>query len=211
MTETPADTHFSEADAVDEGDAARSKAKLRRQLRATRKQRERRQRQTDAAQLNRHLLELGPIVTASWVAGYLAFDGEPDIRFSLTQLCRRGIGVALPVLSTASDGLLRFHRWTPATPLTVNRFGISEPRGSEAVSLESIDCWLLPLVAFDRDGHRLGMGAGWYDRVLARQAVEAARIGVAWSDQEVRRVPTESWDQRLDAVVTEREWFTCPP
>jgi 5-formyltetrahydrofolate cyclo-ligase len=179
-------------------------------MRATRKQRERRQRQIDAAQLNRHLLDLEPVSHATWVAGYLAFDGEPDIRFSLTQLCRRGIGVALPVLPESPGEVLRFHRWTPATPLTVNRHGISEPRGGEAVPLEGIDAWLLPLVAFDRDGHRLGMGAGWYDRVLARQATRATRIGVAWSDQEASHVPTDPWDQSLDAVVTEREWFTCP-
>jgi 5-formyltetrahydrofolate cyclo-ligase len=179
-------------------------------MRAARKQRERRQRQVEAAQLNRHLLDLEPVVNATWVAGYLAFDGEPDIRFALTQLCRRGIGVALPVLPESSEALLRFHRWTPATPLIVNRYGISEPRGGETVPLERIDAWLLPLVAFDRKGRRLGMGAGWYDRVLARQATRGARIGVAWSDQEAADVPTEPWDQPLDVVVTEREWFTCP-
>jgi 5-formyltetrahydrofolate cyclo-ligase len=192
-----------------DGEPGGSKTALRRQMRANRKKRQRRQRQTDAALLNRHLLELDPVGSATWVAGYLAFDGEPDIRFSLTQLCRRGIGVVLPVLPESPEGLLRFHRWTPATPLTMNRFGISEPRGGETVPLERIDTWLLPLVAFDRDGHRLGMGAGWYDRVLARQKTRATRIGIGWAEQEAPCVPTEPWDQSLDAVVTEREWFTC--
>lgn len=194
-----------------DGGPAGSKATLRRQMRATRQRRKRRQRQADAALLNAHLLDLEAIGSATCVAGYLAFDGEPDIRFSLTQLCRRGIGVALPVLSESPGELLRFHRWTPATPLMVNRYGISEPRGGEVVPLERIDTWLLPLVAFDRRGHRLGMGAGWYDRVLDRQESRATRIGVAWSEQEVPHVPVDAWDQSLDAVVTEREWFTCSP
>lgn len=193
------------------GDGAASKTVLRNQLRHERKQRERRQRQADAAQLNQHLLGMEPVAAAVWVAGYLAFDGEPDIRFSLTQLCRRGIGVALPVLPETPGTLLRFHRWTPATPLTVNRFGISEPLGGDLVPLEQIDTWLLPLVAFDPHGNRLGMGAGWYDRVLGAQQREAMRIGVAWSDQEVPEVPVEPWDQRLDAVVTEQKAFYCGP
>jgi 5-formyltetrahydrofolate cyclo-ligase len=182
---------------------------LRRRLRRDRKQRERRQRQADAAGLNRHLLGMEAVCSAAWVAGYFAFDGEPDIRFSLTQLCRRGIGVVLPVVPETPGALLRFHRWTPATPLTVNRYGISEPRGGDVVPLEHIDTWLLPLVAFDRAGNRLGMGAGWYDRVLGEQKAKAFRLGVAWSDQEVDRIPVEPWDQRLDAVVTERESFHC--
>lgn len=196
-------------DATHNGEQSLSKAALRRQCRNARKQRERRQRQADAALLNRHLLGMDLVTSARYVAGYLAFDGEPDIRFSLTQLCRRGVGVALPVLAKTPEEGLHFQRWTPATPLTVNRHGISEPRDSEAIPLARIDALLLPLVAFDRDGNRLGMGAGWYDRSLGRSDCRAARIGVAWSEQEIPQVPVDHWDQPLDAVVTEQTWFTC--
>jgi 5-formyltetrahydrofolate cyclo-ligase len=151
------------------------------------------------------------VAAADCVAGYLAFDGEPDIRFCLTQLCRRGVRVVLPVVPASADEDLHFRRWTPATPLAVNRFGVSEPRGGEDIPLDRVDTMLLPLVAFDRRGTRLGMGAGWYDRILGRPEYRATRIGVAWSRQEAPMIPLDDWDQPLDAVVTEREWFTCSP
>ncbi len=198
-------------DVKQDRDSADSKAALRRRFRASRKQRERRQRQKDAAQLNQHLLGIESIGSSTWVAGYLAFDGEPDIRFTLTQLCRRGVGVALPVMPDSPDAGLQFQRWTPATPLVANHLGVSEPRTGELVALDDIDTLLLPLVAFDRLGNRLGMGAGWYDRTLSSPACRAARIGVAWSLQESKRLPVDGWDQPLDVVVTEKGWFTCSP
>ena len=208
--DTP-DFDGSKTDVKQDRDSADSKAALRRQFRASRKQRERRQRQTDAARLNQHLLGIELLGSSACVAGYLAFDGEPDIRFTLTQLCRRGVGVALPVMPDAPDDGLRFQRWTPATPLFVNHLGVSEPRAGEIVALEDIDALLLPLVAFDRQGNRLGMGAGWYDRTLSAPECRATRIGVAWSQQEFPQLPVDDWDQPLDIVVTQQGWFTCSP
>ncbi len=68
---------------------------------------------------------------------------------------------------------------------------------------------LLPLVAWDRTGTRLGMGSGWYDRTLARDTIRASRVGVGWALQEADALPRDDWDLPLDAVVTERGWFTC--
>ncbi len=144
------------------------------------------------------------------MAAYLAFDGEPDLRFTITQLHRRGVAVALPTVPGSDEGTLNFVSWTPATPLQPNRFGISEPRGMEAVKLADVDIVLLPLVAFDDQGGRLGMGAGWYDRALAAEDVGALRVGVGWSVQQAEDLPRDPWDVPLDAVVTEQGWFTCP-
>ncbi len=185
------------------------KSELRTAFRKRRAAIERVQRRAWAALLNQHLLAASAVTEARWVAGYLAFDAEPDIRLTLTQLSRRGIGVALPVLPEQPDEPLHFHAWTPATPLRPNRFGISEPRGTARVANGELDIVLLPLVAWDRTGTRLGMGSGWYDRTLARGTTRASRVGVGWALQEADALPRDDWDQPLDAVVTERGWFTC--
>lgn len=165
-----------------------------------------------AAELNRHLLADNGITGVALVGAFLAFDGEPDVRFTLTQLARRGVGVALPVLPDDSKQPLCWRRWTPATPLSANRYGISEPLGTAEVHARDINALLMPLVAWDRQGTRLGMGGGWYDRSLADPELRARRIGVAWTLQEAEApLPRDPWDAPLDAVVTESGWFTCPP
>ncbi len=190
-------------------DTASEKSELRATFRRRRAAIEREQRRAWAAQLNQHLLAASAVTDARWVAGYLAFDAEPDIRLTLTQLSRRGIGVALPVVPEQSDEPLHFHAWTPATPLRPNRFGISEPRGTARVADTDLDIVLLPLVAWDHTGTRLGMGSGWYDRTLAGETARATRVGVGWTLQQADTLPRDDWDLPLDAVVTEHGWFTC--
>lgn len=184
------------------------KSELRARYRDERTVLERPRRQQWTAELNRHLLAASQLTGARWVGAYLAFDGEPDVRFTLTQLARRGVGVALPVLPDESHTGLQFHRWTPATALTANRHGISEPKATAAVKPSELGVLLIPLVAWDRTGNRLGMGGGWYDRTLAQADVTALRVGVAWSFQEADALPREAWDQPLDAVVTETGWLS---
>ena len=96
--------------------------------------------------------------------------------------------------------------------MRANHMGISEPVGGAAVDLEKLDLVLMPLVAWDRQGRRLGMGGGYYDRAFKRVLGldRPERVGVAWSLQEADELPQESWDVSLHAVVTEKEWFTCP-
>ncbi len=188
------------------------KAALRGEMRARRARLERRQRQAWAAQLNQHLLAMPLVQTAQRVAGYLAFDGEPDIRFALTQLHRRGVEVFLPVVEDRSEAPLNFRRWSPATPLQANRYGISEPVGTRLEAPETMQVIFAPLVAWDRDGRRLGMGGGYYDRMLGRLPAghQVSSVGVAWSTQEAKQLPEETWDQRMQAMVLESGWFTCP-
>ncbi|MEJ2534691.1 MAG: 5-formyltetrahydrofolate cyclo-ligase, partial [Gammaproteobacteria bacterium] len=87
-----------------------------------------------------------------------------------------------------------------------------EPRDTEAMTVRELDLLLMPLVAWSRDGTRLGMGAGYYDRVLG--AVEDAgqgplRVGVAYAVQEARALPVDACDVPLHAVVTENGWVDC--
>lgn len=138
------------------------------------------------------------------VSGYISDGEEIDSIPILFAALDRGLDIALPHVSTR-DAPMRFLRWTPGDPLIPGAFGLLQPR-SDAPEV-SPDLILTPLVGFDRTMGRLGQGAGFYDRVFARLP-GARRIGLAWSVQEVERVPTDKWDVPLHAVATEREWIT---
>jgi 5-formyltetrahydrofolate cyclo-ligase len=138
------------------------------------------------------------------IAGYVAHRGEPDILPFLMRAHALGREVALP--HVVGDGLMRFAGWRPDAALTPGPSGIPQPdAGDEAIAP---DILLVPLIGFDRGGHRLGQGGGYYDRWFAGHP-HAMRVGIAWSVQEVAEIPRESWDMPLHAIATEKEWI-CP-
>jgi 5-formyltetrahydrofolate cyclo-ligase len=117
--------------------------------------------------------------------------------------------VALPVV-TARGLPLGFRRWRPGDVLVSGAFGLLVPGPSAEPVMPQLV--LVPLLAFDRQGGRLGYGAGFYDRTLAvlRAAGPVIAIGVAYADQEVPAVPVEPHDQPLDWIATEREILAVP-
>jgi 5-formyltetrahydrofolate cyclo-ligase len=137
------------------------------------------------------------------VAGYWPMRDEIDPRPLLSALADSGRDVALPVV-IARDRPLEFRRWRPGVALVTDRFGIAHPPADAAV-IEP-DVLLVPLLAFDRRHHRLGYGAGYYDRTLAglRARKKILAIGVAYSAQCVAEVPLDGWDEALDLVLTEQ-------
>lgn len=144
-----------------------------------------------------------PPPPAAVVSGFWPLDGEIDIRPLLLALHERGHSIVLPV--TPKRGLpLSFRLWRPGDTLVAERFGTMRPTGEE----RSPDFLLVPLLAFDRHGGRLGYGAGYYDRTLPLLASRFA-LGCAFANQEVPRVPMGPRDVRLDAVATERELIRC--
>ena len=135
------------------------------------------------------------------VAVYMAQDGEVDMQPIIDACWQRCIAVALPVI----DGReLSFHAYRPETTLRRNRFGIPEPANAEPLSPTTV---LAPLVAFDDQGHRLGMGGGFYDRYFAAHP-EARRFGIAHECQHADGLPTGAQDISLTAVATETGWRT---
>ena len=107
------------------------------------------------------------------------------------------------------DGLMRFYALGPSRSLDVDSAGMVAP-GKDACRAQP-DIILLPLVAFDRTGTRLGQGGGHYDRALAAldaQGHRPIRIGIAWSAQEHPGLPRDPWDMPLDHIITEQEWIT---
>lgn len=150
------------------------------------------------AALAGHVLADMPPPPGAVVSGFWPMDGEIDTRPLLTALHARGHAVALPV-TPARGHPLTFRRWWPGMEMVRERFGTLRPTGEELVP----DLLFVPLLAFDREGFRLGYGGGFYDRTLAGLAGRMA-IGCAFAAQELDAVPRADYDARLDAIATER-------
>ena len=135
-------------------------------------------------------------------------DGELSTAALMARLLNTRKRIALPVVGRG--GTLSFYRYRRATPLSANRFGILEPApGAAFVSPLALDLLLVPLVAFDVHGVRLGMGAGYYDRFLGRMppAMRPCLIGLAHEAQcSPEPLPSADWDVPLDGVLTEAGW-----
>lgn len=143
------------------------------------------------------------------IAVYLANQGEVELH-PLIDLCwRLNKAVYLPVLHPFKDRQLAFLRYQPGQPLALNRFGIPEPLADTINQCPTwtLDMVLTPLVGFDRYGHRLGMGGGYYDRTFAftRQAGcfrTPLLLGVAHDCQEVDELCVAPWDIDMHGIVT---------
>ncbi len=137
----------------------------------------------------------------SVVSGYLPIRSEIDPRPAMLALHGLGLRICVPVIQ-AKDKPLLFRAWTPAVALRPGPFAVPVP--VEGDWLEP-DLLLVPLLAFDEDGNRLGYGGGFYDRTL--EALRAVRpihgYGLAYEAQKVAEVPRSATDAPLDAVVTE--------
>ena len=137
------------------------------------------------------------------VAGYHPFRDEADPLPVLRVLASSGWTCALPVPADQQEGLI-FRSWIPGGPLVTGRYGIPHPpETNEAVRPDIV---LVPLLAYDGAGRRLGYGAGYYDRALAglRRTGPVLAVGIAYAGQRVASVPTQAHDQLLDMVVTEQ-------
>lgn len=144
------------------------------------------------------------------VAGYWPVGSELDCRPALLALTRAGWRCCLPVV-TARDQPMVFREWQPGLGLVRGMLGTLEPPADCDSVVPALA--LLPLLAFDSGGRRLGQGAGCYDRTLAelrrRQPVMA--VGLAFAGQEVDRLPAEAHDVPLDAIITERYTLSFSP
>lgn len=160
------------------------------------------------------LLRSGELRRAKRVALYLPADGELDPTLLIYWLRRFHISVYVPVLRPSITPALWFIRITETTQLTRNRFNLLEPimplyaRRSARCPAWALDIVLMPLVGFDAQGGRLGMGGGFYDRTFGpmRPTERGGRrprlIGIAHDVQEVVQLPLATWDVPLDMIVT---------
>lgn len=141
------------------------------------------------------------------VAGYCAVRGELDILPIMDYIATMGALCALPAIDT--DGHMRFRTWDGAQLLTTGRYGIPAPaEGDDTVP----DLILLPLLACDRDGVRLGAGGGYYDRTLSNPRYRHAyRLGIGFHFQLLPHLPSEAHDVRVHGFLSEEGLMTCEP
>jgi 5-formyltetrahydrofolate cyclo-ligase len=158
-----------------------------------------------AQQAATRMMAYPPVLMANTVALFLSFDGELDTQPLIDQLWRAGKKVYLPVFHPFSPGNLLFLHYHPNSELVINRLKITEPKLDvrDVLPLNELDVLITPLVAFDENGQRLGMGGGFYDRTLQNWQQHGLQpVGYAHDCQRVETLPVEKWDIPLPAVVT---------
>jgi 5-formyltetrahydrofolate cyclo-ligase len=161
-----------------------------------------------ARQVARHVLRLRSLRPGQRIAVYLPIGAELDTRDLIRGLLTRGCRVYLPRIGSLRSRSMRFIA-ADSGPLRRNRLGISEPSGHQQLGARWMNIILMPLVAFDARGNRLGNGAGYYDRALAFRARRRwwrgpLLLGLAFSAQGVDPIEHEPHDIPLDGVITEK-------
>lgn len=163
------------------------------------------QQQQAAVYVAEHAINFPPVQQANKIAIFLSFDGELNTRPLIARFWQHNQQVYLPVLHPFSKGQLLFFRYDSDTVLTPNRLGISEPPLDirNLATLSELDVLMVPLVAFDKQGQRLGMGGGFYDRTLQNwQQHNILPVGLAHDCQQVEALPVAGWDVPLKAIIT---------
>lgn len=145
-----------------------------------------------------------PIAPGVIVSGFMPLKSEINPLPLMQKLAGQGARLALPTIAGRGKPLI-MREWAFGAPLDRGQWGIREPP-AQAPEVDP-DILLVPLLAFDRNGHRIGYGAGYYDMTIAglrsRKAITA--VGIAFAAQEIPAVPVTPRDARLDLVLTERE------
>ena len=141
------------------------------------------------------------------IAAYLPTKSEPPIIEALTRLHKDGHRILVPVVRPGRK--LAWVHWDPAVEHPLSPMGIPEPEGEEQDERAFVDAdlRLIPALAFDAGGHRLGQGGGYYDRIiplLSAQQLEEQSIGIVFSDEIYEAVPYDQWDAILPVILTEQ-------
>ena len=164
------------------------------------------------------LVKQPPWMEATTIGIYLSIKNEVDTRPILEAIWESGKKAYAPIIrhceerSDVAIQYLAFAHYTPTTPLSKNRFGILEPLSPEFFPQEHLDLVLVPLVGFDTQGNRLGMGAGYYDRTFAflntmPRPTQPLLVGLAYELQKIDQLANEAWDVPLNAIVTEEKAY----
>ena len=136
------------------------------------------------------------------IGGYFPSNFEIDDLKILEMMEKKNFNVSLPVIK--ENNQMNFFQFSINDPLKINKFGIPEPI---SVKIANPDILLVPLVSFDSELNRLGYGGGFYDRYIEKieKIKKVIKIGLAFSYQKVKKVPTNKFDKKLDFIITEKE------
>ena len=159
------------------------------------------ERRAAAHGLSRALLELPELASARVILGYAALPNELDPAPAIWRLRKRGVRIAYPRIE--SPGVLDIHFVDHELELVPGPFGLAQPSEHAArVPHRLVDAVILPAVAFDEQGMRLGYGGGYYDRLLPLLRDDCVRIGVVFDEQVLAEIPAEEHDACVDIVIT---------
>lgn len=194
-------------------DEASRREQLREQMRLQRKSLNPQQRMSAAQGLRRVLDTLPLFHKAHHIGGYWACQGEVPLNLALAGIQQREQHYWLPRVQPQRQ--LEFAQWRSGDAVAANRFGIPEPDAdAKIISANNLDLILLPLLAFDAAGNRLGTGGGYYDTTLAflRSVPRPAKpflIGIGYALQHVEQLAAQEWDVPLDMIATEQQLINC--
>lgn len=137
------------------------------------------------------------------IGGYFPVNSEADTFQLMRALKQKKFNLSLPVISSKFN--MNFYLWNFNEPLNVNKYGIPEPKLKKKVIP---DVLLIPMVAYDDKLNRLGYGGGYYDRFLKKyEKNNIIKIGLAISCQEVKKLPTNSFDKKMNYILTEKKLY----
>jgi 5-formyltetrahydrofolate cyclo-ligase len=191
-----------------------SRTELRQKIRSRRNSLSSLEQKEAALNLQQILSRHSKVIQAKNIAIYLANDGELDTSPFIQWCWQQGKKVYLPVIHPFSAGNLLFLHYRADTNMVTNCYGILEPKLDvrSILPIPQIDVLFTPLVAFDKQGNRLGMGGGFYDRTLANwfhqsqlmsmESITPYPIGLAHHCQQVQSIPCQHWDVPLPEIVT---------
>jgi len=136
------------------------------------------------------------------IGGYYPTNNEIDDLEILNFFFKKGSSISLPIIKKKSQ--MEFYKWYKNEPLLINKYGIPEPKTIKRVYP---DILFVPMVAFDKDLNRLGYGGGFYDRYIQKisKIKKIVKVGLAYSFQKLKTIPTNKHDKKLDIIITEKE------
>lgn len=145
------------------------------------------------------------------IASYMSASGELDTVRINRFLLSSGHTVALPVISESVRGEMNFYSYDDEDSLLLNKYGIKEPEVTEKsyIPPHLLEAVLIPLVGFNTAGDRLGMGGGYYDRMLKKISSDAPAIGLAYDFQQLDLLHRRAWDMPLDEIITPTRRIIC--
>jgi len=181
-------------------DRSEEKDALRERMRGARAAIPPEERAARGARVEARLLTLPELGDARTVLLFYSFGTEIPTAVLARRLLARGYRVLLPYLT---GDAMEAAEVRPGMPLEATDYGPKEPADRIAVDPERIDVVVTPGLAFDRSGHRLGYGGGYYDRYLSRLQAHAARVGIGFAEQVLDHVPAEVSDEPVDVIVTD--------
>ncbi len=192
-------------------DIASTRKELRNGLRQKRRALSQQEQRSAAQKVAQQLRQLPQFKDSQNIAAYIASDGELNLQASIDLILEAQKTCYLPKVIDATS--MEFRGFQQNSKLIDNRFGIPEPSDeSPLIAAEDLDLVLLPLVGFCRNGGRLGMGGGFYDRYFAFKAEQHSHhkpelVGIAHSLQELAELPVESWDIPLSGILTDQGYI----